>query len=94
MAVCGQNFERVIASIDQAEGEVVVAHAGGRRGLVGGGAGGVIVGQAHDLQARHFAFAFETLQLGDEAFGAFHIGIVHVEAAEPGIEMTLQRSHA
>ena len=54
----------------------------------------MVVGQTHDLQARHLAFAFKTFQLSEKTLGAFHIRVVEVPGAVPLVEMPAQCRHA
>lgn len=50
----------------------------------------VVGGEADDLEARHVTFLLEAFEFADEPFDAFYIGVVHVEAAVVGIEVTFQ----
>ena len=46
------------------------------------------------MQTRHLPFALEAMKFRDEPIRAKLIGVIHVEAAEPRIEMILQRGDA
>ncbi len=76
---------------DAPEGEVVVGDHGAGGAFAGGGAVGVVVGQPHDLQSRHVALALESLEFADESVGASLVQVVHVPAAEPGVDVTDER---
>ena len=70
--------------------EVVVRHAGGGRPFSGGGAGGVVLWQAHDLEPRHLPLLLKAAQFADKSFSPLHIGVVHVEAPEERVKPALE----
>src|ERR1035438_1569243 len=69
-------------ALDQLADGVVVIGGGGERGdLAGGGAGSVVVGEAHYNQARHIAGLLIFGELVEEDLGPLDVGIAEVEAA-------------
>ncbi len=76
------------------EREIVLANVSNGRGPTRRRAVRVIVGQADDLQARHFAFALEAFHFRDEAVGADQVRVRHVEAVIPLVHVTFQAGRA
>src|SRR5262249_35037601 len=88
-AICRQN--RLRETPDQiAPRHSVLSHAHPDAPLAGTRSARVMSGRARNHKLRHLSGFLETGELLQEAVGAFDVGIIHVETAEHGIEVTLE----
>ena len=65
---------------DSSEGQIVVGHAGGRRGASRGGAARVVLRQADDHEVWVFTLTLELREFADDEVGPKLVGHAHVPA--------------